>query len=112
MPIETFSITFCGGCNAAYDRSAFVRELLSGVKAIPGGPRLVAKEVESDVALLVCGCHALCLAERNDCGFARIKRHIIGFESLDYLHMPLEEVKEQLLEEFAAAAAFAPASIP
>ncbi len=98
-PAKTLSITFCGGCNEAYERSAFVRDLLGELAGIPGSPKLVHRDEEADVALLVCGCHALCIAEREDCGLARLKRHIIGPDSLDYLHMPLAEVRQRLLHE-------------
>lgn len=99
MPVKTLSVTFCGGCNEAYERSAFVRDLLNELSAIPGSPQLVHRDEEADIALLICGCHALCIAEREDCGHARLKRHIIGPDSLDYLHMPLTEVKNRLLAE-------------
>ena len=109
-PVKTLSITFCGGCNEAYERSAFVRDLLAELAAIPEGPQIIHIDEEADVALLICGCHALCIAEREDCGIARLKRHVIGPDSLDYLSMPLTEVKQRLLEEFRAVSGAAPSN--
>ena len=100
MSAKTLSVTFCGGCNEAYDRSAFVRGLLNKVSTLPDAPQIVHRDEEADVALLVCGCHALCIAEREDCGHARLKRHIIGPDSLDYLTIPFSKIEEQLVEEF------------
>ena len=99
-PVKTFSVTFCGGCNEAYERSAFVRDLLAEFSSIPGSPQRGHRDEEADIALLICGCHALCIAEREDCGRARLKRHVVGPDSLDYLHMPLSEVKQRLVDEF------------
>lgn len=97
---KTLSVTFCGGCNEAYDRSAFVRQLMEDLRQLPVPPDTVHRDEEADIALLVCGCHALCIAEREDCGHARMKRHILGPGTLDYLDMSLPEAKRRLLEDW------------
>ena len=97
---RSFSITFCGGCNEAYDRAAFVRELLAEINQLPTAPRLMPRDEEADIALLVCGCHALCIAEREDCGKAREQRHILGPDSLDYLPLSHPEAREKILQHF------------
>ena len=98
---RSLSITFCGGCNEAYDRAGFVRELLAAINQLPTSPVLVPRDEEADVALLVCGCHALCIAEREDCGKARERRHILGPDSLDYLPLSLSEARGKILQNFA-----------
>lgn len=100
QPIKTISVSYCGGCNEACPRSEFVRELLAETAKIPDGPKVIHKDDEADAALLICGCHALCIAERPDCGLHRYKHHVIGPNILDYLAMPMDEVKAKLLDEF------------
>lgn len=78
-------IKYCGGCNAAYDRTKFVNRLLEELKArIPEELEISYSEQEADCGVIVCGCSTCCAD--NDENKANITRwHIVGPDSLDYL---------------------------
>jgi len=101
MP-KTLSIAYCGGCNAAYDRPAFVRELLDDVKAAGGDVTIVDTSAPSDMALVLAGCQALCVADREDFGPGAAARHVVGPERLDAVSMPFTEIHDRLKTELLA----------
>lgn len=57
-------IRYCGGCNASYDRKAFVRNL---IKDLDYSHNLeIAKETkEYDYLILVCGCQNCCVSHEK-----------------------------------------------
>ncbi len=99
---KTLSIAYCGGCNAAYDRPAFVRELLEDVRASGGEITLVDTSEPSDVALVMAGCQALCVADREDFGPLATVRHVVGPERLDAVSLPFDEIHNRLKAELLA----------
>ena len=98
MP-KTLSVAYCGGCNAAYDRPAFVRELLADVCAAGGEITLVDTSEPSDMALILAGCQALCVADRADFGPLAAVRHVVGPERLDAVSLPFNEIHARLKAE-------------
>ena len=97
--MKTLSIAYCGGCNAAYDRVPFVEGLLQDVRAAEGVIRLVETGEESDMALIVAGCQAVCVSEREDLGIRAKVRHVVGPSMLDAVAMPMVSIHAKLKAE-------------
>jgi len=110
--VKTLRIAYCGGCNAAYDRVAFVNGLVEDVRAAGGDLRLVDPgEADPDkadpdeagaVALIVAGCPAVCVADREDMGAGARVRHVVGPNMLDAVTMPMSAVHDRLKTELSA----------
>ena len=100
--MKTLYIAYCGGCNAAYDRAAFVGRLLEDVRAAGGLLRLVDADEASDMALVVAGCRTVCVADREDLGTKAAVRHVIGPDTLDAVAKPQAAVYERLKAELLA----------
>jgi len=100
--VKTVRIAYCGGCNAAYDRAAFVSGLLQDVRAAGGVLRLVDTDEASEVALIVAGCQSVCVADREDLGAGACVRHVVGPNMLDAVSMPMTAVHERLKAELSA----------
>ncbi|MDR0828015.1 MAG: hypothetical protein LBN33_09110 [Desulfovibrio sp.] len=64
--VKSVSVAYCGGCNAAYDRVGFVRSLLDDLAATGCAIRLADMTEPVDIASIVAGCRAICVAERAD----------------------------------------------
>ena len=102
MAVKTLSVAYCGGCNTAYDRVAFVNGLLEDVKASGGEIRLVDTGEESDMALVIAGCQTVCVADRADMGPRARVRHVVGPDMLDAVSMPMAMVRDKLKAELLA----------
>lgn len=96
MPISTISISYCGGCNAGYDRVEFINKLLAAVKASGKEIELVDKEAVADLAIVMAGCQALCVADRFDLGGLADKRHVVGPFTFDAVKTSHDEAFEKL----------------
>jgi hypothetical protein len=53
-------VKYCGGCNASYDRAAWVRRVQEAFPSISFVHADEAREDERDFALVVCGCPVKC----------------------------------------------------
>lgn len=95
--IETLSISYCGGCNAGYERVDFVQQVLEKAERQGIKPRIVSQEEAADMALVLAGCQALCVADREDMGGSAKQRFVIGADSLNAQRMPLEEALEHIV---------------
>lgn len=102
MTAKTLSIAYCGGCNAAYDRVAFVNDLLADVRAAGGDITLVDTGAPSDMSIILAGCQALCVADREDMGPRARVRHVIGPDRLDAVAMPFTAIHDKLKAELLA----------
>ena len=100
--MKALSIAYCGGCNAAYDRVAFVSGLLEDVRAAGGILRLVDTGEAGDMALIVAGCQAVCVADRPDLGAGAGVRHVVGPDMLDALAGPMAAIRAALKAELLA----------
>lgn len=100
--MKTLSIAYCGGCNTAYDRVAFVNDLLEDVRAAGGEFRLVDTSEESDIALVIAGCQAVCVSDRDDLGPRARVRHVVGPNLLDAVAMPMDAIHAKLKAELLA----------
>lgn len=88
-PGAQLAVYYCGGCNPAYDRKPLVTGILDQVSHL----NLVAPEdlTPADHLLLVCGCPAICLTERDDLNFPG-KKIVIGPEIVNYQQVPQENI--------------------
>ena len=100
--MKTLCIAYCGGCNAAYDRVAFVNGLLEDVRAAGGVIRLVDTDEASDMALIVAGCQAVCVADREDLGSRAMVRRVVGPNMLDGVAGSMAAVHAALKAELLA----------
>ena len=101
--IHTLSISYCGGCNAGYDRVEFITELMD--KALREGlkPRMLAQEEAADMASVMAGCQALCVADREDMGGKARMRFVVGPDTLNARRMSREESMTVLLQAMLGA---------
>lgn len=98
--MKTISIVYCGGCNEAYGRVDMVKEIISRLSGLPGGPLVqVAAGEPCDMALIVCGCMAVCTGYRKAESKGRVT-HVLGPNYLDAAEMPQEEIIERIVCEF------------
>ena len=91
-------IRYCGGCRVGYDRTAYVNDMLAGlrgkgIKAIPEYDDAVP------VTVLICGCMAQCLLRDE---ILPPTWHYIGPDGcFDGTPLPLEAVVSHLHNELA-----------
>lgn len=98
--LPSISISYCGGCNEGYSRTAFVSKLLERLNQLPGEPlQIVPADEPANMQLLVCGCMAMCLAHRQPQSPASVC-HIVAPDHLDYAYCPQDEIIEKLAHEF------------
>lgn len=100
--MKTLSIAYCGGCNAAYDRVAFVNGLLEDARAGGCALRLADTSEAGDIALIVAGCQAVCVADRTDLGAEAAVRHVVGPNMLDAVIRPMAAIHAKLKAELLA----------
>lgn len=99
---KSVAVGYCGGCNASYDRAEFVRTVLEGAARLAGTPMMqVHREENADVALIMCGCPALCVDSRPDMGHNAVVRHVIGPDLLDYQSAPQTDIEQRLVRELS-----------
>lgn len=85
-------IKYCGGCNAAYDRVKFVKQLKEALEAnMPGEWEISYDSEPAQQGVLVCGCSVLC-ADRDLDTSTTPTWHVIGPDLLDYQPLPNEKI--------------------
>ena len=97
--IHSLSISYCGGCNAGYDRVAFVEQVLEKARQAGIEPTMVNQEEAADMAIVMAGCQALCVADREDMGGKTARRFVIGPDTLNAQKMPMDAIVDTLVKE-------------
>ncbi|HAA90174.1 MAG: Uncharacterized protein XD63_0738 [Thermoanaerobacterales bacterium 50_218] len=90
-------VKYCGGCNCGYDRTKFLRDLLSYLNQELQEDIEVVYEEEGtfDVGLIICGCPACC-ADRTEVRKGTENWHVVSAGLLDYLEVPQSEIPVML----------------
>ncbi len=96
--MKKISISYCGGCNAGYDRVEFVKVLLERLKNENIAFEIVDNDEESDISIILAGCQALCVADRDDLGHMAKQRFVVGADSLNAIKMTHEESQQKLID--------------
>lgn len=94
------NISYCGGCNPLYERSAFVKKFLARLRErFPGPVEVVyGRDKPADIGVVIAGC-TVCCPDREEKPLPVLKEFLIGPALLNYKSMPENELIEQLVAE-------------
>lgn len=96
---KTLPVRFCGGCRVAFDRGAYLRDLLRLMNETGGQvtPDYDTAPENTPVGLLICGCPTLCAANEMPLPDGW---HVAGPDgSFDHAVHPPEDVAGILLKD-------------
>lgn len=96
-------IKYCGGCNAAYDRVKFVKDLVKELETnMPGEWEISFDSKSAPQGVLVCGCSALC-ADRDLNDPTPSTWHIIGPDLINYKPLASEQIISTVVRDLKGA---------
>ena len=92
-------IKYCGGCNSAYDRVSFAKELCDKIsKLISEGTLFIHNDEKVEKGLILCGCSSCC-ADRIDTKSEAKIWYIVGPDLLDYAYVPQARIIDKLVDK-------------
>lgn len=94
------NISYCGGCNPLYERSAFVKRFIARLREQWEEPFEVVygRDKPADIGVVVAGC-MVCCPDREEKPLPVQKEFLVGPGMLNYRSIPEAELIEELVGE-------------